>query len=520
MLKPDKVWLGLLAFAIVLRYPFLFMASSGWEPDSMLFHDEGAFLYQGREVLQGYFPYERIWDNRAPFGWFIFSFIYALTAPHLWAVRIFTAILVTVTGYITYRIGRQYNKAHGYIAGYMYVFLASTLPAGQSLSYDHVFALFLSLLLLKLLTFNDSRYALLKVAILFALCCQILINSIILGPAIVLILAIQKTGWPIKAIKPFLYEVARYGISLLGAVIASFALLWFIYDINGLSHLLYTSLVELPIIISGNTISGGFVHSILFSALKYLDNYYNDIITSRFWIFAGFQIAALILIIYKFRLSAYSKYIYAELLLLLSFGTLAIVLRGPGIPYYHLQILPIICLVIAALQYLHVPQKMRIWVILLCMVGCVHLAQPIIKYYFPGVFAVSEKRKDRHQGQNERFVISDLINSSNTTSEYIFVCENETELYYMTNKRTPSGFIMSPHLNDRLVNAMSAKLPNEWKDKFTPWKNIKNVKPAFIVDSFKNNCKDISDFLSRHYRKKYFVGKNIVYEYTPEVFNR
>lgn len=514
-----RYFFGLLLFAFILRLPYIFVTSSSWISFTSLgkslvaIHDEGAFLYQGREVLQGFLPYERAWDNRSPFGWYVFALVTWLTAPNLWTVRVVALLLVSATAYIVYHAGRKYGSATALSAAGLYILLASTFHSAQSLSYDHFFSLFLSIMLYYTLNFDGSRKHLLMLCLFFTAGCQLFINGIILGAAITLILACHKIKNPVKNIRQFVQYMLFYGTSLLSAVLLSFFILWVVYALNDLDNRLYMALFEAPMFIAGKEVESGLFYTLFKSIAKFSDSYYTMLTDSRYWLLPALVIIAIAHSIYS---AAYGKLQYPELFILLIFSLLTVIARGPALVYYSLQILPVICLAAAAL--IPAKQHWRLIMIVMVAAGSLALSMPVIKTY--ALLLGINVEYDKHRFLKKRdlsiteepilaergdvYKIVDIIRKSGSSSPYIFVCGMQTELYFMTNKLTPS---YSPsYLNNDIIKLTSPYYGN------TPLEMVMETKPQFILEDKYNYCSDIKKFLHLNYKKPRVLGMHRLYE--------
>ncbi len=512
-LKSKHFW-GLFLCALLMRFPFLFTSTALWGPDVRTFKDEAIFLYQGREVLQGYLPYERVWDNRSPFGWYLFALIYLLVGPYLWSARLLGIIIVALTGYILHMLASKHGDKSSFLVGYIYVIVCSTIQYGQSLSYDLVFALFFSLLLYLGDNFRDRFSWTTFVLIVWAICCHLLINTLIFGPLFALALASNKIE--AKSFKQllnkrvsFLVEFFRYGLLLLLSVVAVYAMFSFFYSLKKLDDIFWLAQTKLPAVIAAKS-EGDSLKNILFlNVLNYLENSYTRLLNSEKWLLPVFVSLFPISILIRTLVRKKIPWRDCFILALLVTGLFAIGIRArPDSPTtgYLMQILPIICIAIyRAVDSRFVSYRLIAGALLIC--GLQNISMPIINRYQPFWDVLSAQKAWSEVAFNHpHFKIAEIINSYPKTSDYIYTCDEEAVVYLLTNRYTPT-YILQAYLgyDKQVVNALGSHMQGYWRP-------IYQKSPQFIVGRSGAFCFDrLRKYLAKKYVQEANIGDYIIY---------
>lgn len=113
-----EIFIFLLFFALFLRLPFFFKYSFNW--------DENTFVLMGQSILDGNLPYIELWDNKPPLAFAPFAFFIWLFGKSIVGIRLGATIIVAVTGFITFRVGKRlWGKQVGLLASGLSVFFYS-----------------------------------------------------------------------------------------------------------------------------------------------------------------------------------------------------------------------------------------------------------------------------------------------------------------------------------------------------------------------------------------------------------
>lgn len=154
---------GFLVLAVLFRLPYFYRDVIDW--------DESVFILMGQSIADGNLPYTEVWDNKPPGGFALFAVVQYLFPQSLLAVRLFGAVLVSLTAFLTYRLAvTVMRREAALLAGTLCCFAVSLLASsGQAVMMEHVANPFILLALLFAIgTKLKARDALLLGALLAA----------------------------------------------------------------------------------------------------------------------------------------------------------------------------------------------------------------------------------------------------------------------------------------------------------------------------------------------------------------
>jgi hypothetical protein len=86
---------ALCLWALILRLPFFFPDTIDW--------DESTLIIMGQGILDGYLPYDRIWDAKPPLAYVAFAGAIELLGRSVAAIRFVGYLCVVLTSYLVYR---------------------------------------------------------------------------------------------------------------------------------------------------------------------------------------------------------------------------------------------------------------------------------------------------------------------------------------------------------------------------------------------------------------------------------
>jgi hypothetical protein len=86
---------ALCLWTLILRLPFFFPDTIDW--------DESTLIIMGQGILDGYLPYDRIWDSKPPLAFVAFAGAIELLGRSVAAIRFVGYLCVVLTSYLVYR---------------------------------------------------------------------------------------------------------------------------------------------------------------------------------------------------------------------------------------------------------------------------------------------------------------------------------------------------------------------------------------------------------------------------------
>jgi hypothetical protein len=86
---------ALCVWALILRLPFFFPDTIDW--------NESTLIIMGQGILDGYLPYDRLWDSKPPLAYVAFAGAIELLGRSVAAIRFVGYLCVVLTSYLVYR---------------------------------------------------------------------------------------------------------------------------------------------------------------------------------------------------------------------------------------------------------------------------------------------------------------------------------------------------------------------------------------------------------------------------------
>ena len=112
---------SLCIWGLILRLPFFFPATIGW--------DESTLIVMGQGILDGFLPYEKIWQNKPPLAFALFAGAIGLFGKTVVALRFVGCLCVILTSYLVYRASCliTQNKVSAGVAALVSISMTSLL---------------------------------------------------------------------------------------------------------------------------------------------------------------------------------------------------------------------------------------------------------------------------------------------------------------------------------------------------------------------------------------------------------
>src|SRR5262245_37063745 len=123
---------GLLAFSIVIRFPWFFM--------DIIDRDESVFILVGKYLSQGHLPYTVVWDIKPPLGFIFFAAATYIFNDSLIAIRIGGAVLVAISAYLVFVICGTFTKVEHALVSAIFTIIGLSLlvPSAHCVTMEHV----------------------------------------------------------------------------------------------------------------------------------------------------------------------------------------------------------------------------------------------------------------------------------------------------------------------------------------------------------------------------------------------
>ena len=228
--KSPALWISLAALTLLTRLPYFFVDVIDW--------DESTFILMGHALLNGFLPYEHIWDLKPPAIFFFFAGVIGLGDDVL-MVRIAAMLLVLGTAAVVYGLARRLHSHQAGVSGALvYVLSMCATASGQALTSELIATLPVLTALWLLLTRRGLGWYLLIGALLsFATLVRLNLAFVVIAFAVLIPLHERAGG-----IDRCVQALVAYGVGGLVVLLAFIAP----YALSGQFSLFWYSVFEAP----------------------------------------------------------------------------------------------------------------------------------------------------------------------------------------------------------------------------------------------------------------------------------
>ncbi len=227
--------LGLLAFLI--RFPFFFR--------DYIDRDESTFILMGQSWVNGHLPYTELWDLKPPLVFLFFAGMIYLFGKSFIAIRLVGVLVVAITAFCTYLIGKQmHSRPLGFWAALSVVSLLSLFGSLQGVMSEHLSMLYFMPGLTLLIRKRDYR-TILGAGLLMGLAVMTKINLAYAVALLALFLLYEE--YATKQYTKGILKALLFGSGVLLVVL----LTWLPYALEGQSVLWWNSVVLAPLEYTG-----------------------------------------------------------------------------------------------------------------------------------------------------------------------------------------------------------------------------------------------------------------------------
>src|SRR5215831_10674224 len=240
--KDIYVFVLLLLFSLLVRFPFFFPAVIDW--------DESTQILMGQSIIDGHLPYVTLWDNKPPGTFAFYALLIALFGRDLVGIRFGGTLCVVVTAFLVYLIGNaMWTRRMGLLAAILCVVVIGVTPSGQATMTEHLVLLPL-MSAVYLLIRSDFRWGtLFLVGLLLAASTLVRENMafVVVAVGLYLLFMLEPLRSPIKA-------AGHIGAYIIGGLTV-IADTWIPYKLAGQDDLLWTSVISAPLSYAGSQYS-------------------------------------------------------------------------------------------------------------------------------------------------------------------------------------------------------------------------------------------------------------------------
>ena len=228
-----KSFIILLSITFIIRLPYFFKADIDW--------DESTFLLLGQSVLDGSLPYTSLMDVKAPFLWYIFAGLIAISGKSLVAIRFFGAVVVAIISFINYLCVKKFwNNNQSLISAIVFIIIINLNSGGQAVLSEHLALIPLSLAFAMMIYFSNKFWGLYGIGFFITLSAMIRLNlayTVLFISIYITLESIFKRGIKFKI---RLLRIISYSLGCINII----AVAVFPYLITGNIYILYDKLIK------------------------------------------------------------------------------------------------------------------------------------------------------------------------------------------------------------------------------------------------------------------------------------
>jgi 4-amino-4-deoxy-L-arabinose transferase-like glycosyltransferase len=456
------------ALVLFLRLPAL--------PQSVIDWDESFYLLMAREMLRGHPPYTVIWDNKPPGLYVLFALTQVILGQTVLAMRLLAVIVVTATSFLLWLFGRTVlgSAAIGALAALFYA-LFSTQNGGLASNAEIMFAPFTTgaLLLVAMraglpATIRPQRRLVFFVAgLLLGMAIQIkTVAGVELLAALAWIGLAMGTSRRAGQPAPIRAALLGAGLLALGALLPLLAAAGYFAISGHWGEYVYANFTAMSIYLQAAPpltlplVAAAWLGQARGAALLWL---------------AALAAAPLAWLIRR-RHPRAALHLLA-LGIWLAFTLTATLLSRRFYPHYFLQVLPPLSLLAAAV----IVQAVRLdsalprvrQALLIGLVVAIGLAQPAARPL--GRSAEEVLALLRRTPRTELLVYTaGYLRERMAPDDYLYVAEGDPILYYLTDARLPTRYLLPPLLNDDLSPMIGV-------DPLAELDRIMALRPRYVV---------------------------------------
>ncbi len=455
-LSNKKPWLVLVFFTllvVVLRWSSFYRTVIDW--------DESLYLLVAKAWGDGNPPYTAVWDNKPPGIYLIFLAAITTLGHSVISIRILACIFIATTSFFLYKIGDLIEKngnGIGLLAGLLYA-IATLSNGGLAANTEIFFTTFVAIAIYIFFSNNfyneeitDKKFAtLFGIGLLLGIGFEI--KYVVLFDFIALSLILISTLiFKVKSHKKYWLIVKTFSVLLLGFILPFIAFSLYFWAMGHFDEYFYANFTANKL----RTIDIQFSFIEPFKAI-----YQKKRIDIVIWLSIPFLTIGYFLIVKRGNriistIPIREQWLLSSLIFWL-FSILMgiyIILRGTFYGHYFIQVLPILCFVVAYIlinllfgsresNRITIKQYLLLGLLLAVLIGnrgTFKALEASAKYiYFRNIQGVEE------WGDTAALIAKYLKNKVNS-NDYIYIANQVPIVYFLTDTKIPTRYAFPPFL--------------------------------------------------------------------------
>jgi hypothetical protein len=500
--RPPAIALGMICFACAVRVPFFFESVGNWTHVVFTGWDESTFINMGQHILEGNLPYVTLWDNKPPLLFYIFALLIKASFHSIAGIRFLGAIVIGLTGALCMALVTQlHSRAAGWYAGLGYIIYCSADTWTYSVYSDHLCA---PLVVLAYLLFLSDKTPYWRracgIGLLIGIAAMIQTNYWILAP----VFALMQISWFLPYTRGSFYASLRHGLLVGLLSLVPFGIFLLVYAIHGDAELFWRSVVIAPMAHARIDLNDGIFTILATKFVMVYDNWQYRLASPIFLPYALCFFALFIWFTPSFRLHPRDK---IPLLIFVVGSAFATGMRGYefDLPVRSLGCTLFICMITGMLLAQFLTRRNLLAVALL--VGCVLVA---LSTSYPAYNDMLARLADKAPLESDAdYRMADTINLLPVAHPYIYTCETDQILYFLTHSQIPVRMAHAHMMIRSPLPAIAYDMPftREYMLKHM-FQEIKSHHPVYIVAPEDHDClKQFGAEYMQHYRPLYQIDK-------------
>ncbi|MHC1727358.1 MAG: ArnT family glycosyltransferase [Syntrophobacteraceae bacterium] len=469
------------AVTLIIRFPFFF-------PEVDL--DESTFILMGQEILDGYLPYDRLWDLKPPLLFGFFAALISIFGKTIPAVRLGGAFCAIAAAWLVYLSAEKiWNRRAGLIAAMLLtIFTALSIDGGSTTSEMIAIVPLMGAVILSLKGDLRTRDFFL-IGLLISTACMFRLNLVYLALLGNLFLLprrlVQSSARPI-------IRISAYALG--GAVPVVLSLLP--YLITRKEELFFTAFFRAPLQYAESQLTMVQELSLYlerFGELPYL--FLNSFILISFC--GG-------LIYIGFAWKNFSKELQRQVLILFFFifaTGVSILKTGEAYEHYLIQVLPFASLIAAFFIDILIRSKAKPVILLACAVWLVVPAERIITAYTP---VISRYAAGQPLTYGPGYDIYGYLKKVNPENKPVYLMEASIVYWFNDSKPLTRLSTHPPNVGKEYLATVASGSEATVKSELA---EVLEKKPAFIIKPI------IVRYLRNHHDARVFLLEALATDY-------
>jgi 4-amino-4-deoxy-L-arabinose transferase-like glycosyltransferase len=492
MKRDLPVYLGLLLFLFIVRFPSFFFTVFDW--------DESTMIVMGQSILDGGVPYVHAWDIKPPLAFYAYALFIALFGKSIISVRLGGMICIYIASVLIYRTAKTVrDRTAGVISALFLSVFVSTGPSGLSTMTEHILLIPVSFILYLLLTVDMNKKVAFIAGILLGMGILTKSNMVFESLALMVLLLSGLLNGDVK----FLDRIRKCLAFVIGISIPVLAVIYY-YFMNG----------ALPLFLKTNITAvlnySGMREVFLVDKISvFLYNIEFNMKTNPL-LWAAFSLGTVYLL---FLRRGNNKFVAVAMIIFVAQISSLFLSGKPFGGHYFIESMPVACLVsgVALSEWLSEKRIHRVsapLTIILITAGILFSLFPNVVKNYAEIYSRLLRKQPLYN--DSCYNVAEYLRKFNVKGQYIYMVNSCQIVYWLTDSRYPTKYI---HPSNIFLNEYMLKIidgPDATREK--ELLSILDRRPQFIIyrgDLWPKSLEDFKAILDNELSANYEQVKSI-----------